>query len=97
MKNLFTIAVLALFAALPASAASPLEGKIIALDAGHGAADTGATGYCNGTAVRELDVNLAVRDELAALLTSASATPYLVPQLASRKDRVAEAEKAGSD
>lgn len=88
---------LALLLALPVSAAAPFDGKIIALDAGHGAADTGATGYCGGTPVLEVDVNLAVRAELAALLSAAGATPYLVPQLASRRDRVAAAEAAGSD
>ena len=71
--------------------------KISALDAGHGPADTGATGYCSGVPAREVDVNLAVREELAALLVGAGATAYPVPQLSSRRDRVAKAEEAGSD
>lgn len=98
-KVVVTLATFALFAATGGTVFAthnPLHGKIIALDAGHGAADTGATGYCGGVAVREVEVNLAVRSELAALLTNAGATAHLVEQLASRKARVADAESAGS-
>ena len=100
-KTIFTLAAFALFVTMGSGTAlatdNPLHGRIIALDAGHGAADSGATGVCNGVVVREVDVNLAVRSELAILLESAGATAHLVEQLSSRKARVADAESAGSD
>ncbi|OHA09122.1 MAG: hypothetical protein A3B37_01095 [Candidatus Sungbacteria bacterium RIFCSPLOWO2_01_FULL_59_16] len=59
MKNeLFAAVFLALLLALGAGAISPLDGKIIALDAGHGGAETGAPNVATG--VLEKDVNLAV-------------------------------------
>ncbi len=85
------------FDALTAGATSHLAGKIIALDAGHGGGETGAVGHCDGVAVLESDVNLAVRAELTTLLTNAGATAYPVAPLSSRKARVADAESAGSD
>ena len=54
-------------------------------------------GNCNGTPVIEADVNLAVRAELEKILTANGATYHEVAQLDSRKDRVADAEAAGSD
>ncbi len=100
-KNIFALAAFTLFVTMGGGTAfaqhNPLHGKIIALDAGHGAADTGATGVCNGITVREVDVNFAVRAELATLLESAGAIAHLVEQLSSRKARVADAESAGSD
>ena len=80
-----------------AQTTNPLAGKIIALDAGHGGGETGAVGYCDGVAVLESDVNLAVRAELTTLLTNAGATGYPVAQLSTRKARVADAESAGSN
>ena len=86
-----------LLLALPVSAATPFDGKIVALDAGHGNGETGAVGYCNGTPVIEADVNLAVRAELENILTANGASYHEVARLDSRKDRVADAEAAGSD
>ena len=81
--------------ALPVSAATPFDGKIIALDAGHGNGETGAVGNCNGTPVIEADVNQAVRAELEKLLPVG--TYHEVAPLGSRQDRVADAEAAGAD
>lgn len=97
MKNLITILWLALLLAFPVSAASPLTGKIVALDAGHGNGETGAVGNCNGTSVIEADVNWAVRAELKALIVAGEGAVHEVAQLSSRQDRVADAESAGSD
>lgn len=96
-KTLFTLALLVFSVAVSAMAASPLEGHIVALDAGHGAGAVGATGYCGTTAVQEVDVNLAVRTLAKTKLETAGATVFEVPQLASRKDRVAAAEEAGAE
>jgi len=87
MKKSISIFVLALLIALPVSAATPLTGKIIALDAGHG----------NGVEVIEADLNVAVRAELKALIEAGEGTVHEVAQLSSRQDRVADAESAGSD
>ena len=97
MKNSIAILGLMLLLALPVSAATPFDGKIIALDAGHGNGETGAVGNCNGTPVIEADVNFAVRAELEKILTANGATYHEVARLDSRKDRVADAEAAGSD
>ena len=97
MKKSISIFVLALLIALPVSAATPLTGKIIALDAGHGNGETGAVGVCNGVEVIEADLNVAVRAELKALIEAGEGTVHEVAQLSSRQDRVADAESAGSD
>lgn len=98
MNKFIAILSLVLLTALPAGAdTNPLSGKIIALDAGHGNGETGAVGNCNGTPVIEADVNLAVRAELKELLIAGGASVYEVAQFASRQDRVADAEAAGSD
>ena len=76
---------------------NPLLGKTIALDAGHGGGETGAIGYCGTEAAVEADVNIAVRSALEAKLITAGANVFEVPQLSSRKERVAAAEAAGSD
>ncbi len=80
-------------------AATPLTGKTIALDAGHGTSitDTGATGICSGTTVTATEVNLAVRSELKALIESGGGSVHLVAQVPKRSDRVADAEAANSD
>ena len=96
MKKSIAVLGLSLLLALPVSAATPFDGKIIALDAGHGNGETGAVGNCNGTPVIEADVNFAVRAELEKILTANGATYHEVAQLDSRKDRVADAEAAGS-
>jgi len=99
MKNTIAILGLALMLVLPVSAATLLDGKIIALDAGHGNGVTGAVGYCDvtNTFVNESDVNLAVRAELKAKLIASGAIVHEVEQLSTRKARVADAESANSD
>lgn len=94
MKKSIAILGLSLLLALPVSAATPFDGKLIALDAGHGNGETGAVGDCYGTLVIEADVNIAVRSELEKLLPTGSY--YEVAPLSSRQDRVADAEAAGS-
>ena len=96
MRNSMVILGFALLVALPAHAATPFDGKLIALDAGHGGGETGAIGYCDGTPVVEADVNSAVRGELEELLAANGAAYHEVAPLASRQDRVADAEAAGS-
>ena len=101
MKNLIIIpALIFSFIALPAFAetTSPLVGKVVALDAGHGGIDGGgATGYCAGVPVAEADVNLAVRALVKAKIDADGGLGYEVAQLSSRSDRVADAESANSD
>src|SRR3989344_934196 len=99
MKKIFLIVPLLLLSvvALQAHATTPLTGKIIALDAGHGGGEVGATGYCGDIPVLEVDVNIAVRAELAQKITDAEGIPYDVKPLSSRSDRVADAESAGSE
>ena len=101
MKNLILVpALIFSFIALPALAetTSPLAGKIVALDAGHGGTEGGGTtGYCNNIPVTEADVNLAVRVLLKAKIDADDGLGYEVAQLDSRSDRVADAEKANSD
>lgn len=99
MKNLFLATfLLSMLLVLPISATSHLTGKIIALDAGHGSSETdiGATGYCNGTPIKEVDVNLKVRSELKTKLETDGAFVFEVPQSSSRKERVEAAEAAGA-
>jgi len=74
-----------------------LDGITIALDAGHGPGDKGASGYCVDEEVTEADVNLRTREILQRLLESVGATIYLVPQAPSREARVEAAEDAGAD
>lgn len=98
MKKIITFVPLLLVAiAFQVAAGTPLHGRIVALDAGHGGGATGAIGMCGETAVIEADVNLAVRAELKAKLEASGATVFEVPPLSSRKDRVASAEVAGSE
>ena len=97
MKKSMALIGLVVTMALPASAATPFDGKIVALDAGHGGGETGAVGYCNGAPVVEADLNLAVRAELEKILDANGVAYHDVAQLASRQDRVADAEAAGSN
>ena len=78
-------------------AVSPIAGKVVALDAGHGGGETGAIGYCGDVPVVEADVNLAVRALLKAKIDADGGLGYEVAQLSSRSDRVADAENAGAD
>ena len=84
-------------ATVSVSAESHLSGRIIALDAGHGNGATGAIGSCDGVPVVEADVNLKVRAELKAQLEANGAIVFEVPQLSSRRGRVAAAEAAGAE
>lgn len=81
----------------PAYPANALEGIVIALDAGHGGGDKGASGYCTGTEVTEADVNLRTREMLVEHLKSVGATVFLVPRLADQEARVRAAEHAGAE
>ena len=73
------------------AADSPLHGKIIALDAGHGGGETGATNTINGVLVTEAEVNVSVVNALKLKLEGQGAYVVVVRQLASRKDRVDDA------
>jgi len=98
MKYFPIISVFALvLIGLQVGASSHLTDRVIALDAGHGAGATGAIGYCGETAVPEVDVNLKVRFDLKTALEADGATVFEVPQLSSRRDRVAAAEAAGAE
>lgn len=80
------------------ASASVFDGKVIGLDAGHGNGATGAVGYCGETAVEEYRVNLAVREELTALINAtATDAVHHIAQLDTRKARVADAEDNGAD
>ena len=73
------------------SAAAPFDGKLIALDAGHGGSETGAVNATYG--VQEKDVNLAValalRDKLVAAGAQVFMTRTTDETISSRKNRVA--------
>ncbi len=76
----------------------PLDGMVIALDAGHGGTETGAVGTTTHDpphTVREKDLNRAVVEELKARLEDAGAIVVLSRDgdetIESRRDRVAEA------
>lgn len=94
MKKTILVLGLVSLLAFPVSAATPFDGKLIALDAGHGNGETGAIGYCDGVPVVEAELNLAVRAELEKLLPLG--TYHDVLQSSSRQDRVADAEAAGA-
>lgn len=96
MKNIIALSMLTLLVSLSVSAATPLEGKLIALDAGHGNGATGAVGYCSGEPAVEAEVNLAVRAALKAKLVASGAAVHEVEQLSTRKARVENAESAGA-
>lgn len=70
---------------------NPLHGKIIALDAGHGAAgdESGAVNTLYG--VREADVNLAVVNALEAKLVGRGAYVVITDRVPVRRDRVSSA------
>lgn len=75
---------------LTANAVAPFDGTLIALDAGHGGAETGAVNSTYNVA--EKDVNLAVVLALKAKLESAGAIVVLTREgdetISSRKERV---------
>src|SRR3989338_4584790 len=92
MEKIFTIIVLAISLLwVSAFAASPLAGKIIALDAGHGGGGIGAVN--KKYAVAEADVNWDVVRALKAKLEASEIGAHVVvaDRLSSRKDRVNDA------
>jgi N-acetylmuramoyl-L-alanine amidase len=103
MKRVPVVALLAvLLLVLSTSAATfsqesgkPLDGKIIALDAGHGGTELGATyppDYGAAADIYEKDVNLAVVDKLREMLKGAGADVVLTREvdetIYSRRERV---------
>lgn len=104
-KIIFSFAALALLATIGggivSAADSPLLGKVIALDAGHGStcsdfgaqypagcADDGDTTDC---LIYEKDVNLAVVNALESKLTAQGANVVIAERLSTRRGRVADA------
>ena len=93
MKKLIFGLVLAVLMAIPisnAKAVAPFDGKMIALDAGHGGNDTGAVNVASG--LQEKDVNLAVVYALKEKLEASGATVVLTREsdetIISRKERI---------
>ncbi|HEX6587427.1 MAG TPA: N-acetylmuramoyl-L-alanine amidase, partial [Longimicrobiales bacterium] len=75
----------------------PLAGRVIAIDAGHGGAASGAQGP---TGLREADVTLAVARSLARQLEDAGARPVLIRNEdvdVALEERVARAVDAGAE
>ena len=93
--GIVTVTSLAFFGIISAQTVNPLEGKIIALDAGHGGDYDG--GYNIAYEVVEKDVNLAVVYELKTQLEQAGAKVVLTrvcnKTILSRKERAAIAEE----
>lgn len=92
MNKIYAIIVVAVpLLWMTASAASPLSGKIIALDAGHGGGETGAVN--RKYAVAEADVNWSVVQALNAKLEAPDIGAHVVVagRLSSRRDRVNDA------
>ncbi len=93
MKKLILVFFLLMFITIPLTnvkASAPFDGKMIALDAGHGGSDTGAVNGAYG--LQEKDVNLAVVYALRDKLKSAGATVVLTREedetIVSRKERI---------
>lgn len=92
-----------LYPAFASAAESSLVGKVVALDSGHGESESsfGTSGVCvtdtSSTIVKEVEVNNAVRQVLADMITQAGGETFLVPQLESRNARVDSAETASSN
>lgn len=91
MKKTFFFTFVFVFTAFFVSGASPLAGKIIALDAGHGGGEIGAVNALYG--VQEAGLNWAVVTALKEKLEAADVGAYVVvtERLPSRKDRVDDA------
>mgnify|MGYP001558801993 FL=1 len=94
-KIIFTFTAFALLATMSGGIAfavtNPLLGKIIALAAGHGGGETGATNIIDGVLVTEAEVNLSVVNALKLKLEEQGAKAVIVARLSSRKDRVNDA------
>ena len=74
-----------------AHAAAPFGGTLIALDAGHGGTETGATNTAGGVFITEAEVNGDVVQALATKLRSLGAHVVVADRLSTRKDRVNDA------
>ena len=95
--GIVTITLLAFFGIISVQATNYLDGKIIALDAGHGGIYNGAINENQEELVTEKDVNLAVVYELKERLEDDGAIVVLTrvgdDSILSRRDRTAIAEK----
>ena len=104
MKRLifFTISLLlpALAAPMTASAAAPLEGKVVALDAGHGGTDPGAVNSNPENPIYEKDQARAVVDILKGKLEQDGAKVIDIrpaDETTGLQERAARANAAGAD
>ncbi len=104
MKRLiiFTISLLlpALAAPMVASAATPLEGKVVALDAGHGGTDPGAVNSNPENPIYEKDQDRTVVDILKGKLEQDGAKVVDIrpaDETAGLQERAARANAAGAD
>ena len=101
MKKILLVSFLLIFSfyliplgSISVEALNPLEGKIIALDAGHGGTESGAWNEIDGEMVYEKDVNLAVVYALKQKLEDPSVGAKVVltrvcnETISSRKSRV---------
>lgn len=86
--SIIAIGVLAVIGSFVYAEDNPLNGRIIALDAGHGGGETGATNTIDGIIVTEADVNLSVVDALKTKLEEQGVYVVTAERLSSRKDRV---------
>ncbi len=94
-KIIFTFAAFVLLATMAGGTVfatdNPLHGKIIALDAGHGGGETGATNVIDGVLITEAEVNLSVVNALKLKLEGQQAYVIVADQLATRRERVNDA------
>lgn len=101
--TLFALVLFSFYPSFVGAAESPLVGKIVALDSGHGESESsfGTSGVCvtdtSSIVVKEVEVNNAVRQVLADMVTQTGGEAFLVPQLESRNARVDAAEASNSN
>lgn len=88
---ILAVGILAIIVSFVYAEDNPLSGQIIALDAGHGGGETGATNMINGIIITEAEVNLAVVNALKVKLEEQGAYAVVAERLPSRKDRVNDA------
>jgi len=98
MKKTFTVSlllvlplVLAFFGLISVKAENPLEGKIIALDAGHGSSESDTGAVNQKYKVTEADVNWDVVQALQSKLIASSTYVVIADRLSTRRDRVNDA------
>jgi len=93
IKKIITITLLVFFGIISVQAVNPFEGKIIAIDAGHGGDYNGAINEIGEELVTEKDVNLAVVYKLKERLEDSGAIVVLTrvcdESILSRKERTA--------